>query len=209
MMRALGPGSVSSLLKLVLDVISFALWGDAGGAAGRRASGPAPAARPRHLAGDDRDPTRAGPMLPRALLAFAAYVGVVLFILARLRRLFATPDGRRSVPSRQRRAPALDRVFTGRAGASQLRHQPGVRLGLPRPVPLGALSLQSHRWFAVLVVFVPGGGVPRGCAPAQRSGTDDLDGSRAMAVRIKLDRVLVERPHVAERAGRPRGPVAG
>ena len=88
-MRALGPGSVSSLLKLVLDVISIALWLTLGALL--------LAALLALLLPSDLDiwkeVSRAGargPMLAGGLLAYSLYVGVVLLIVARLRRIFTT-----------------------------------------------------------------------------------------------------------------------
>jgi len=95
-MRALGPGSVSSLLKLVLDVISFMLW----------------AVLALLLIGAfvlvllplDLDLWRnivpsaeklglyqeRGPMWSAGLLGLAVLTGVVQFIVNRLRRVFQT-----------------------------------------------------------------------------------------------------------------------
>lgn len=88
-MRAMGPGSVSSLLKLVLDVIFFALWA-------ALAILLLAALLALLLPGDldvwrrfDTHGAR-GAMLSAGLLAFGLYVGVVLFIVERVRRIFAT-----------------------------------------------------------------------------------------------------------------------
>ena len=88
-MRALGPGSVSSLLKLALDVISWALWAALGAllaAALLALLLPADLEFWREVS---RQGAR-GPTLAMGLLAFALYVGVVLFIVNRVRRIFST-----------------------------------------------------------------------------------------------------------------------
>ena len=87
-MRALGPGSVSSLLKLVLDVIYIALWAFAVGLL-------VVALLALLLPTDMGLWTRIGlgargPMLAGAVMAYDAYVAVVLFIVERVRRIFAT-----------------------------------------------------------------------------------------------------------------------
>jgi hypothetical protein len=95
-MRALGPGSVSSLLKLVLDVISFALW--AALAALVLASFvalllPVDLNLWREIMTDVglRESMQArGPMLAAGLLAFAVIIAVFQFIVNRLRRVFQT-----------------------------------------------------------------------------------------------------------------------
>ncbi len=88
-MRALGPGSMSSLLKLALDVTSVALWVTLGVlllAALLALLLPADLEIWRQVSQSGAR----GPMLAAGLLAFALYVGVVLFIVARLRRIFST-----------------------------------------------------------------------------------------------------------------------
>ncbi len=85
-MRALGPGSVSSLLKLVLDVIYFALWAALGlllAAALLALLLPTDLPMWKNIEAH-------GATLSAGLLAFAVYVAVVLFITLRVRRIFMT-----------------------------------------------------------------------------------------------------------------------
>ncbi len=95
-MRALGPGSVSSLLKLVLDVISFALW--AALATLVLASFvtlllPVDLDLWREIMADVgvRESVQAqGPMWAAGLLSLAVVIAVFQFIVNRLRRVFQT-----------------------------------------------------------------------------------------------------------------------
>ena len=95
-MRALGPGSVSSLLKLVLDVISIVLWVLLGVlllAAFVSLLLPVDLNLWREIVRDVglRDSLQArGPMMSAGLLSFAVLVGVFQFIVNRLRRVFQT-----------------------------------------------------------------------------------------------------------------------
>ena len=95
-MRALGPGSVSSLLKLVLDVIAFALWASLAlllVAAFVALLLPVDLDLWRRIMEDTgvRMAMQArGPVFTVGLLALAAYVGVVLYIVHRLQRIFQT-----------------------------------------------------------------------------------------------------------------------
>ena len=88
-MRALGPGSVSSLLKLVLDVIFFALWAALGLLL---LAALLALLLPTDLAFWGRIEAHGarGATLAAGLLAFAIYVAVVLFIVDRVRRIFTT-----------------------------------------------------------------------------------------------------------------------
>jgi hypothetical protein len=87
-MRALGPGSVSSLLKVVLDVVFVALWAGLGMCvAGVLLALMLPV---------DLDvwrgfpPQMRGPIIAAALLALSVYLAVVLLIVDRVRRIFMT-----------------------------------------------------------------------------------------------------------------------
>jgi hypothetical protein len=87
-MRALGPGSVSSLLKTALDVIYIVLWV----AIGFFLLGALLALLLPSDLGVWRDlPARLrGPILAAGLFGFAVYIGVVLMIVERVRRVFLT-----------------------------------------------------------------------------------------------------------------------
>ncbi len=87
-MRAMGPGSVSSLLKVALDVVFVLLWAGLGVLA--------VGALFVLLAPDDLGIWRGipaavrGPVLAAGLFAIGIYVAVVLFMVARVRRIFLT-----------------------------------------------------------------------------------------------------------------------
>ena len=159
-MRALGPGSVSSLLKLALDVIGFTLWA----ALGVLVLGafialllPVDLDIWKNIAADAgfRDTLRTqGPLFSLGLGALAAYVGVVLWILRRVQKIFATlTAGDPFHP---------DNVGRLRAVGFGLAALEGVNYAT-RFITSWAFSDQVDRvrfspnltaWFAVLVVFV-------------------------------------------------------
>jgi len=95
-MRALGPGSVSSLLKIILDVVFVALWIGVGGALSLLALGalllsfnPDLLSQISVTAAGEEVNGR-GPFLIVGLLAVGLYMGGVLVIVDRLRRIFST-----------------------------------------------------------------------------------------------------------------------
>lgn len=156
-MRALGPGSISSVLKVVLDVVYVALWAAVAVllalllAALLLAFNPALLA---HLAGGEAaaEIQVRGPVLAGGLLAAGLSTWAVLVIVARLRRIFMTlmagdpfhPDNvrRLRVIGLMLAALELMRYLVWALGAAL----PGVDKVEPR------LSLTA--WFSVLVVFV-------------------------------------------------------
>jgi len=158
-MRALGPGSVSSVLKLVLDVVSFSLWvllavlllaaflalvlpvdldvwrdivSQAGPAAARAQ----------------------GPMLAAGLASFAALAAVVQFILNRLRRIFQTlTAGDPFQPENVRRLRAIGFALVVLEGFTYL-FRVVVAWVFRDDVGAPKFTLDLTPWFAVLVVFV-------------------------------------------------------
>jgi hypothetical protein len=99
-MRALGPGSVSSLLKVGLDLVYFVLWiGLAGLVIGVFAAIVVTPLVPLNdfdlnINGrSDPETVRRfvrGPAIPLLLAAFSAYMGGLVIIVGRLRQIFAT-----------------------------------------------------------------------------------------------------------------------
>lgn len=95
MMRALGPGSVSSLLKTILDVVFVALWVWMGLLALLMLAALLLSFNPDLIGnialstGGARVITGA-PAMIGGFLAWAAYAGGILVIVARLRQIFAT-----------------------------------------------------------------------------------------------------------------------
>lgn len=152
-MRALGPGSVSSLLKLVLDVIFFALW--AALAALLVASLLA-----LLLPGDldvwrefDAHGAR-GPMLSAGLLAFALYVAVVLFIIERVRRIFMTLTA--GDPFHPDNVARLRSIGFALAALELINYVTNLVSGWVFRDQFKSVHFPFNptAWFAVLVVFV-------------------------------------------------------
>lgn len=159
-MRALGPGSVSSFLKIILDVVHYALWVLISIAAlfaliallfsfspGLLASWLPFSARLGTI-------IERGPFFATALLAGAAYMGGVLAIVDILRRIFVTlTAGDPFHPDNVRRLRLVGVIF---GGLEVGRYVLGAVLALMMPGQIktveGALNLTT--WFAVLVIFV-------------------------------------------------------
>jgi hypothetical protein len=152
-MRALGPGSVSSLLKLVLDVIYFALW--AGLAALLLV------ALLALLLPSDLDIWRRagaegarGPMLAAGLGAYAVYVGVVLYIVERVRRIFSTLTA--GDPFHPANVARLRAIGFSLAALELINYATNLVAGwaFPEHVRQVRFPFNPTAWFAVLVVFV-------------------------------------------------------
>lgn len=152
-MRALGPGSVSSLLKLVLDVIFFALWA---ALAVLLIAALAALLLPTDLAfwGKIEAHGARGAVLSAILLAFAGYVAVVLFIVERVRRIFSTLT--LGDPFHPGNVARLQSVGFGLAGLELINY--GVNLvsswGFRDQFRSVRFPFNPTAWFAVLVVFV-------------------------------------------------------
>src|SRR5579875_1223062 len=98
-MRALGPGSVSSFLKIALDVVYVALWTATAviavlGVAGLLFHPFTANIHQVHIHIDRQievlDLSQKGPMLAAVLLAVEAYLATLIVIFNRLRRVFET-----------------------------------------------------------------------------------------------------------------------
>jgi hypothetical protein len=155
-MRALGPGSVSSFLKIILDVVYAALWigvvavgllvvaallfsfnpdllDDASLASGQLA--------------------KLGPAMTGGLFAAALYMGGVLVIVGLLRRIFTTlTAGDPFHPDNVRRLRLIGAILA----ALELGRYAFWALGawLLAGVSKGQPSVALNTWFSVLVVFV-------------------------------------------------------
>jgi len=157
-MRALGPGSVSSFLKIILDVVYAALWiGLVAAGAMTLASllfsfNPALLAEVTQSAGAGELAGR-WPAVTGGLAAAALYVAGVLVIVGSLRRIFATltagdpfhPDNVRRLRLIGAMLAALElgRYAVWAAGAWALSGAAKAESGL-----------NLTAWFSVLVVFV-------------------------------------------------------
>jgi hypothetical protein len=95
-MRALGPGSVSSLLKIILDVVFVALWVGVGAAVALLALAALLLSFNPDLLGQisvtagGEEVNGRGPFLTVGLLAVGLYMAGILVIVDRLRRIFST-----------------------------------------------------------------------------------------------------------------------
>jgi hypothetical protein len=161
-MRTLGPGSVSSFLKIVVEVVYVAL-GVA--TAALLISGLAllvllpfsGALIKAHLdavssAGGEVRPLHI-PALPLALLAVAAYAGGLVVVFNRLRRVFETLTlGDPFHPENVTRLRVIGLALIGLEALGNL-----MRMALAAAFPqrtFAGLSLNLTAWFAILVVFV-------------------------------------------------------
>jgi hypothetical protein len=156
-MRALGPGSVSSFLKIILDVVFIALALGVGVLALLTLAAVAAVADPGLLdaraAADLKLQGLAGTGLVVALGAASLYVGVVLIIVGRLRRIFATlTAGDPFHPDNVRRLRAIGAML----GVLELGRYPVAALTawLAPRAPTVHIPFNPTAWFAVLVVFV-------------------------------------------------------
>jgi len=156
-MRAMGPGSISSVLKTLLDGVYFLVWGGVVGAGALSllalllSFNPALMGR---LAGNDAalEVVMRGPVLAGGLAVAGLSLVGVLVIVDRLRRIFETlragdpfhPDNilRLRVVGLTLAGLELVRYFVWALGS----RLPGVEKVEPR------VSLTA--WFSVLVVFV-------------------------------------------------------
>jgi hypothetical protein len=159
MMRALGPGSVSSFLKIVVEVIYAGLVVAASGLlVGGLASlilQPFTSALPRV----DLDALRDAGLEPQrplalALLALAAYVAGLVVVFNRLRRVFGTlTQGDPFHPDNVARLRVIGLALIGLELMGYLLRM-ALAFVFPGRVSGGGPSLNLTAWFAILVVFV-------------------------------------------------------
>jgi hypothetical protein len=156
-MRALGPGSVSSLLKTILDVVFAALWIGVVGVALLALAALLFSFNPGMLPSIRFSPAAAemtarGPVWAGGLMAIGLYLGGVLVIVGRLRRIFGTlTAGDPFHPDNVKRLRVVGAMLAGlelgryafRGGVAWL--EPGSRIQ-------SGVSLTP--WFSVLVVLV-------------------------------------------------------
>lgn len=157
-MRALGPGSVSSLLKIALDVAYVLLWAIAGAVAlGLIAAFFVPLDN-ISVTVDDAAGARELP-LSRTLLLFglaaaAAYFSGFVIILHRLRRIFRTLTmGDPFEPANVRRLREIGLVLAVVTGGSFLAQLTMSRIAPGVVTPQGLSDLLTPI-FSILVVFV-------------------------------------------------------
>ena len=155
-MRALGPGSVSSFLKIILDVVYVALWISLGAVALALLAALLfsfnPDLFPAVMTVEAAQVASKGPVFAGMLLAFALSIGGVLVIVDALRRIFVTlTAGDPFHPNNVRR---LRLVGVMLAALEISRY---VMWGLTPLVPeikRAEPNFNLTSWFSVLVVFV-------------------------------------------------------
>lgn len=156
-MRALGPGSVSSFLKIILDVVYAALAIGVGSSVLLAVAAGVVTANPNLLdawaAADLKAQGLAGPGLVVALIAAGLYITGVLIIVGRLRKIFSTlTAGDPFHPGNVTRLRAIG----GMLAALELSRYPFAALmALIAPgASFVRMSFNPTAWFAVLVIFV-------------------------------------------------------
>ena len=155
-MRALGPGSVSSFLKIILDVVYAALIVGTAGvtllavAALLFSMNPALLAHVRFS--DGGEIAARAPLIVGALLAAGAYMAGVLVIIGALRRIFVTlTAGDPFHPDNVGRLRLIGLIL---AGLELGRYAVwGISAWLPAVREVRP-SFNLTSWFSILVVFV-------------------------------------------------------
>ena len=158
MVRALGPGSVSSFLKVILDVVYVVLWGCLGllalvlVAAILFAFNPALLPGVKVVNAEGIDLADRGPLIVGALAAASLYVGGVLLIVGTLRRIFVTlTAGDPFHPDNVRRLRVVGLILAALEFGRYLFWVVSTYIPDVKEVDSN-FSLTT--WFSVLVVFV-------------------------------------------------------
>jgi hypothetical protein len=158
-MRTLGPGSVSSFLKIILDVAFVLLWATVVVISVLVLAALLLSFNPE-LLGHISVPVprgdigRSGPILALGLAAFDIYVAGVLVIVGRLRRIFSTlTAGDPFHPDNVRRLRVIGLLLAGLEIGRNLVTVASRVLNIGE-LENGGISLNVPAWFAILVVFV-------------------------------------------------------
>jgi len=153
-MRALGPGSVSSLLKIMLDVVFVGLWAALCGIGLVMLAAVLLSFDPEILSSlAGREVSSRGPVLLGGLVALALYLGGVLVIVGRLRRIFgALTAGDPFHPDNVRRLRVVGLMLAGLELGRYLVW--GIGLSMLPDVEHVEPDFSLTAWFSVLVVFV-------------------------------------------------------
>ena len=157
-MRALGPGSVSSFLKIILDVVQVALTIGAvctlilSVVALALNFSPWLANKFTILGVSDQAMVRR--VIFAYLLLIALYIAAIMFIVSRLRRIFATlTAGDPFDPENVRRLRTIGVMLA----ALEVGRYPvaiGAAMIAPSEIVRARMGVNLTAWFAVLVVFV-------------------------------------------------------
>jgi hypothetical protein len=159
-MRTLGPGSISSFLKVILDVVYVALWiavavmGALALLAILLSFNTDFLKGVIHITGDDgKEFASNGATMAAGLIAAGLYAGGILVIVGRLRRIFVTlTAGDPFHPDNVRRLRIIGLVL---AGLELGRYVFWMVSALLLPgISRGGHGFNLTTWFSVLVVFV-------------------------------------------------------
>ena len=157
-MRALGPGSVSSFLQIILDVVFVALWIGVSVAGVLMLAALLFSFNPDLLAdisvtAGGEEVVNRGPVVAVGLMAAAVYMGGVLVIVAQLRRIFATlTAGDPFHPDNVRRLRVVGLILAGLELGRYAFWALSTWILPASEAVEPTLSLTA--WFSVLVVFV-------------------------------------------------------
>lgn len=157
-MRALGPGSVSSFLKIILDVAYYVLVIGLGGLVILSIACLLLSFNPDFLAkitvnGELGKVAAKGPILAVGLVYADLYVACLLAIIGRLRSVFATlTAGDPFHTENIRRLRLIGFVLAGMEIARHLFQTAMTEMGAGRNESDGGVNITA--WFAVLVIFV-------------------------------------------------------
>jgi len=158
-MRAMGPGSVSSLLKIALDVVFVALWAVIGvllmvAVAALLFPIGQNLTFTREIDGAVREIHLTKPVLAGALAVAAAYCGIVLFVVRELRSVFTTLIvGDPFHPDNVRRLRLIG-VGLAAMEAANILIPVLADLVIPGRVERDGDGSNFTTWLSVLVVFV-------------------------------------------------------
>jgi hypothetical protein len=158
-MRALGPGSVSSFLKVALDVIYVALWVWIGLLSAislvvlLMSFNPELLTNRLRVNGNVDELTSNGPLLAAAMAGWALMSGGWMAIVERLRKIFGTLSaGDPFHPDNVRRLRLVGMILValevGRYVFASVAH------AIAKDVKVIDGSFTLNTWFSVLVVFV-------------------------------------------------------
>lgn len=158
-MRALGPGSVSSVLKVILDVVYVALWIGVGVLALLSLTAILLSFNPQMLSDvgvrtpDGAEIENRGAVLISGNLARLAYAAVILVIVERVRRIFATlTAGDPFHPDNVTRLRVIGLMLAG-LELGRYAFRAAAAWVLPGENELSE-GISLTPWFSVLVVFV-------------------------------------------------------
>lgn len=161
-MRAMGPGSVSSFLKIILDVVYYALFVGLAGLGLALVAGLLLSFNPEavqsviqrlEVRGEVDEVSALGPMLVAGFIYITLYVAALLNIVSHLRKVFSTlTAGDPFHPDNIRRLRLIGFVLAGMEIARYLLR--AVLMAVAPGADSQVAGLNITVWFAVLVVFV-------------------------------------------------------